>query len=260
MIYGSKQEFEIQKNEFMSVAQRLWMTEPFYFKQSDYFSRVIDVVRQIETEIQMHCLSWLGGEEILKYKTAVLNYQRSVIMNNKIYSRWMAEQEYKNKRAAELYKLYTKIIGFLSGIGQVTTGVGLCVSTGGSATVPGTAMILQGLNNIYENGYYLVVYEEASGPLREAYYYAANKAGYDKNQGDIAYSTIDLVLSGYGMARRIPTPRERSWNLFGIQSHQTDYVRGVSGMTKPVFMLEIISDEVTVLSLMPAYNENDLRH
>jgi len=31
-------------------------------------------------------------------------------------------------------------------------------------------------------------------------------------------------------------------------------------MTKPVFMLEIISDEVTVLSLMPAYNENDARH
>lgn len=131
MFYGSKEEFEIQKDEFMAVAQRLWMTEPFYFKQSDYFSRIIDVVRQVETEIQMSCLSWLGGEEILKYKTAVLNYQRSVIMNNKIYSRWMAEQEYKNKRAAELYKLYTKIIGFLSGIGQVTTGVGLCVSTRG---------------------------------------------------------------------------------------------------------------------------------
>jgi hypothetical protein len=31
-------------------------------------------------------------------------------------------------------------------------------------------------------------------------------------------------------------------------------------MTKPVFMLEIISDEVTVLSLTPAYNENDVRH
>lgn len=259
MFYGSKEEFEIQKDEFMAVAQRLWMTEPFYFKQSDYFNRVMDVIRHVETEIKMDCLSWSGGEEILKYKTDVLNYQRSVIMNNKIYSRWMAEQEYKNKRAAELYKLYTKIIGFLAGIGQVTTGVGLCVSTGGSATVPGSAMILQGLNNIYENGYYLAVYEEASGPLREAYHYAATKAGYGGNQGDIAYGTIDLVLSGYGMARRIPTPRERSWNLFGIRLHQTDYVRGVSDMTKPVFMLEIISDEVTVLSLMPAYNENDLR-
>ncbi|WP_330982847.1 MULTISPECIES: DUF4225 domain-containing protein [Enterobacterales] len=259
MFYGTKEEFEKQKHEFMVVAQRLWMTEPFYFKRSDYFDRVVDVVRHVEMQIQMNCLSWSGGEEILKYKTAVLNYQRSVILNNKIYSKWVAEQKYKHERAEEFYKLYTKIIGFLSGIGQVTAGVGICVSTGGSATVPGAAMILQGLNNIYENGYYLAVYEEASGPLREAYHYTANKAGYGGNQADIAYGTIDLVLSGYGMARRVSTPREKSWNLFGIKSRQTDYVRGVNDMTKPIFMLEIISDEITVLSLMPAFNENDLR-
>lgn len=202
----------------------------------------------------------MAGGGILKYKTAVLDYQRSVMMNNEIYSRWMAEQEYKNKRSAELYKLYTKIIGFLSGIGQATTGVGLCVTTGGGAAVTGAAMILQGLNNIYENGYYLAAYEEASGPLRDAYHYAANKAGYDGNQGDITYGTIDLVLSWYAMARRVPTPRKSSWNLFGIRSHQTDYVRGVTDMAKPVFMLEIVSDEVTILSLMPAYHDNALRH
>lgn len=260
MLYGSKEEFETQKDKFFSIAQHLWMTEPFYFKDTDYFSRINDVVRQIEVEIKMDCLSWSGGEEILKYKSDVLNYQRSVIMNNKIYSRWMAEQEYKDKRAAELYKLYTKIIGFLAGIGQVISGVGLCVSTVGGATVPGAAMILQGLNNTYENGYYLVAYEEASGPLRDAYHYAAKKTGFNETLGDIAYGTIDLVLSGYGMARKIPTPREKSWSLFGIRLHQTDYVRGVTDMTKPVFMLEIISDEVTVLSLMPAYNANAVRH
>jgi hypothetical protein len=121
------------------------------------------VVRQVETEIGMNCLSWAGGEEILKYKTAVLSYQKSVILNNKIYSKWMAEQECKNKRSAELYKLYNKIIGFLAGIGQVATGVGICVSTASSGMIPGASMIMQGLNNTYENGYYLVVYEEVSG-------------------------------------------------------------------------------------------------
>ena len=48
-------------------------------------------------------------------------------------------------------------------------------------------------------------------------------------------------------------------NLFGITLKQTDYVRGVKEMSKPAFILEIISDEVTVLSLMPAFDENDLR-
>jgi len=259
MFYGSKREFEQQKEEFMAVAQRLWMTEPFYFKPSDYFNRIDDVVRQIKTEIGMNCLSWLGGEEILKYKTAVLKYQQSVILNNKIYSKWMAEQEYISKRSAELYQLYNKIIGFLAGIGQVATGVGICVSTASSGMIPGASMIMQGLNNTYENGYYLMVYEEVSGPLRDAYHYVANRTGYDGRKADIAYGTIDLALSGYGMIRKIPTPREKSWNLFGITIKQTDYVRGVSEMTKPVFILEIISDEVTVLSLMPAFDENDLR-
>lgn len=260
MFYGSKKEFEQQKNEFLDAAHFLWMTDPFYFKQSEFFSRIDSVVRQVETEMKINCLSWAGGEEILKYKTAVLNYQQSVILNNKIYSKWMAEQEYKSKRSAELYKLYNKIIGFLAGIGQVATGVGICVSTASSGMIPGASMIMQGLNNTYENGYYLVVYEEVSGPLRDAYHYAANKIGYDGRKADIAYGTIDLALSGYGLFRKIPTPREKSWNLFGITIKQTDYVRGVREISKPVFMLEIISDEFTILSLMPAFNENDLRH
>lgn len=108
MFYGTKETFEQQARKFMDVARRLWMTEPFYFKQSDFFSRVTDVVRRIEMEIKMNCLSWLGGEEILKYKADVLNYQCSVILNNKIYAKWMAEQEYKSRRAAELYRLYNK--------------------------------------------------------------------------------------------------------------------------------------------------------
>lgn len=57
MFYGTKEEFEQQKNKFMDVARQLWMTDPLYFKQSDYFSRITDVVRQIETEIRMNYLS-----------------------------------------------------------------------------------------------------------------------------------------------------------------------------------------------------------
>lgn len=259
MFYGSKEQFERQKKKFMDVAQHLWLTDPFYFMQTDFFNRTTGVVMQVEAEIGMSCLSWAGGEEILKYKTEVLKYQQSVILNNKIVSKWMAEQEYKSKRSAELYKLYNKIIGFLAGIGQVATGVGICVSTASSGMIPGASMIIQGLNNIYENGYYLAVYEEVSGPLRDAYHYAANKTGYDGRKADIAYGTIDLALSGYGLFRKIPTPREKSWNLFGITIKQTDYVRGVREISKPVFMLEIISDEFTVLSLMPSFNESDLR-
>ncbi|MCS8552358.1 DUF4225 domain-containing protein [Citrobacter sp. XY323] len=258
MFYGTKDSFEKQKREYLITAQRLWMVEPFYFKSSDYYNRVIRTVTHLEIQIKMNCLTWKGGEEILKYKNGVMKYQQAVISNNKIYSTWLGENQYRNERSVELYRLFSKIIGFLSGFGQVGTGVGICVSTAGSAAIPGVSMIVQGLNNIYENGYYLVAYEEVSGPLREAYRYTASKAGYDRKFGDMAYSTIDLALSGYGVARKIPTPRDKSWSLFGIKLHQTDYTRGIVDMTKPVFMLDIISDEITVLSLMPAYDIDDL--
>jgi hypothetical protein len=36
MFYGSKKEFEQQKNAFLDAAHYLWMTDPFYFKQSGF--------------------------------------------------------------------------------------------------------------------------------------------------------------------------------------------------------------------------------
>lgn len=71
----------------------------------------------------------------------------------------MARDECDNERSAKAYKLFSRIIGFLAGMGPAISGLGICVVSYGVGCVPGTIMMLHGLNNIYENGYYLLFHE-----------------------------------------------------------------------------------------------------
>lgn len=71
-------------------------------------------------------------------------------------------------------------------------------------------MIAHGLNNMYENGYYLLFREEQSGTLRDAYRFAATKLGYGNNRADLVYGVVDLSLSAYGAGRKVLGPREKS--------------------------------------------------
>ncbi|KFC06441.1 hypothetical protein GTGU_02592 [Trabulsiella guamensis ATCC 49490] len=246
-----KENFEQAKKEYLRASLELWGSDPFLFEQAKMMIKVREVIRSVEEDIQRNCFSLTGGVDVLKYKAQVLRYQKRMVVNNKIYSRHLAELAYKEERKKELQTLFTKIVGFLAGFGQTATGTGICIISEGMGAATGTAMIIQGINNIYENGYYLVAYEEASGPLREAYRYSFNKMGLDP-YADAAYGVADLVFSGYGLARHIPTPREKSWSLFGIKSHQTDYIRGIQEMSKPALLLEVVSDVTTVISVLPA--------
>lgn len=247
--------FNRLKSDYHRQADKLCLADPFLFKRGTIYFKIEGAIRKIQMDIDMNCLSYTGGMDILKEKISIINYQYQMVLFNKIISNKIATDIYDDERSAERYKLYSKIIGFLAGIGQVSTGIAICSIPSGISCLPGTIMALHGLNNIYENGYYLLFYKEKSGPIREAYHYGAHTLGIDKRYGDVAYGTIDLALSGYGLARRIPTTREKSWNLFGIKSHQTDYTRGINSMTPPIFTLEIVSDEITILSLYPQITE-----
>lgn len=104
MFYGSKAQFEQQKKEFRNAAQRLWLTEPFYFMRTDFNIRIIEVVRQVEDEIGIDCLSSAGGEDVLKYKTEVLNYQHSVILSNSSFWIWILQKDpYTTRKIMESF-------------------------------------------------------------------------------------------------------------------------------------------------------------
>ena len=60
------------------------------------------------------------------------------------------------------------------------------------------------------------------GSIREAYHYAANYLGYNKNEADIVYSSVDISLSGYGIFSK--SLRPDSWRLF--KHINNDYIIG----------------------------------
>lgn len=116
-----------------------------------------------------------------------------------------------------------KQIGFVSGAMQAIGGFGLCkASLGAACKSYGISLMMQGSENVWENGYYLLYHNDPNKlPLRYAYRQAAKLLGGDDKDGDITFSTGDLVLF-FGSVSTL-TLRTDSWKLF--RYIQEDYIR-----------------------------------
>ena len=96
-----------------------------------------------------------------------------------------------------------------------------------------------GANNIYENGRNLLVdRSDTEGPVRKGYQTIAKSAGYEDREGDLAYSSVDLGLSVYGLTRHLLKPG--AWRLFRYV--RKDYVRSYKDMGVGAWGLEIQTD------------------
>lgn len=122
-----------------------------------------------------------------------------------------------------------KQVGFVSGGSQIFAGIGTCALSAGMACGGvGVPLIAQGANNVYESGYYLLFRKDKVGSIREAYHYAANYLGYNKNEADIVYSSVDISLSGYGIFSK--SLRPDSWRLF--KHINNDYIIGWKSLAR----------------------------
>ncbi|WP_445375183.1 DUF4225 domain-containing protein [Photorhabdus tasmaniensis] len=146
-----------------------------------------------------------------------------------------------------------KQVGFVSGGSQIFAGIGVCVaSLGAACTGFGVPLLVQGGNNVYENGYYLLLRKEVSDPARDVYRDVAKTLGYSEAEadGDRVYGYVDLGLSGYGMVRSIV--RLGTFRLF--RYIKSDYIRGWQEMGKVPLIAEIIGDAVTGFSIYSISN------
>lgn len=141
------------------------------------------------------------------------------------------EAEHKTLR-----RLSLEVGGVISGASMVTTGVGICYITAGTACALGGApMIAHGANNAYENLSNLVRRRtDTVGPLRNAYQSTAIAAGGSAREGNIAYGVVDVVLSIYGLARLVK--KDGAWKLF--HTIRPDYTRAYKLMNKHALLLE----------------------
>ncbi|MBH1928752.1 DUF4225 domain-containing protein [Serratia rubidaea] len=251
MQYKTKKDVENAINELRRKSllySRLYL---YTVESKANFALEIDrLIITAEQEIRNHCISYHGAFTMINEEISFLDNQTFQIDMGRMKF-YMAIEKQKTDR---LVNLIMKEVGFLSGISQVIAGSGACTASAGLACAGfGTPLILHGANNIYENGYYLLFTKEKVGTVKSAYHFAANTLGYSNNTADKIYGSVDLVLSGYGMARQIVRPD--SWRLYRYIN--SDYIRGWQQMGMAGLALEGISDASTIFGIYKIGNNGE---
>lgn len=138
-------------------------------------------------------------------------------------------------------------VGVAAGGAQVVLGGGVCyVSAGALCLGIGAPLMLQGGNNIYENGRNLLSgRSDTQGPIRKIYHSVAKAVGGTEREGNIAYGVVDLAGSAYGAGRLVLKPE--SWRLF--RHIRADYIYGYQKNTAGGAAIGMASDVNTLQTL-----------
>lgn len=137
----------------------------------------------------------------------------------------------------------------LSGL-QVIAGFGVMTASFATGNIVGFAfggmLTLHGANGFQESLTNLINgTDNNQGFLKDGYIATAEFLGFDSQIGILAYSSMDIVLSLYGMSRLILKPD--SWRLF--RHINADYIRGIKEMSKPALAIEAYNDTLTIKSM-----------
>jgi hypothetical protein len=145
----------------------------------------------------------------LRFSSIISAYAGEVIqaVDEGLINAWQGVQELRAEHEELLSKARFYLqngIGIVAGTMQVRTGVSIIGSSGVLGAVPGGLMVGHGANNIYEgldNIYHGPGIPGTVGPFRRIY-----RTLFDDYQGDMAYYSMDLFMSGYGVFREVQKP------------------------------------------------------
>ncbi|EDD1610380.1 DUF4225 domain-containing protein, partial [Salmonella enterica] len=216
----------------------------YYLSDSHLRSRFMAeehrLVNSYINDYQYGRLNFARSMECLQKHYQILSKSRAQLQMGSVKLYAIAERE--RGRHSSL-TIVLKQVRFVSGAMQVIGGFGLCKTTLSAACKTyGVPLMVQGSENVWENGYYLLYHQEPGKmPLRYAYRQAAKLMGGDEKDGDIAFSTGDLILS-FGSASTL-TLRSDSWKLFHYI--REDYIRNWRTLGVAGGMSELIGDAVS---------------
>lgn len=194
--------------------------------------------------------NFYDGITQLQFGLIISNYVNEVIkdVNDGIISAWEGVQEIR----AEYADLSNKVlfyaqngIGVAAGVMQVEVGIAITGGSFGAGAPVGAMFIAHGVNNIYEGG--MNIYNgpgapAAQGPTRRVYHMLAG----DEYKGDMAYGTIDLLLSAAGMMR--PVRKAGSVQLF--RRDPLNYESAYQQTGKLALFFEALVDAITVNAML----------
>ncbi|WP_374941324.1 DUF4225 domain-containing protein [Scandinavium lactucae] len=145
-------------------------------------------------------------------------------------------------------------VGFVSGGIQFVTGVG--VASSGAGAPFGGLLIAHGINNIVENGYFLLYRESYTGPLKFIYEGVGALLGINAKDADVIYTFVDLSLSINGLlGLRLEEDAMRLYRyidtdlLWGLKE------MGVKLMSKNELYFEFLGSANTIAGQYMSYQE-----
>jgi len=134
-------------------------------------------------------------------------------------------------------------VGVVLGGMQMVAGFGVAAASFATGNIIGVGfgamLVLHGANSTQEGFKNIINHtDDAQGFLKKGYVAGAQFLGFDKKTGEIAYTSMDLLLSAYGMGRLVLKPD--TFHLYYYLG--SDYVRGIKDMTRLDLGIEIYND------------------
>ncbi|WP_034949413.1 DUF4225 domain-containing protein [Erwinia oleae] len=180
----------------------------------------------------------------LKKENAYLNIQHRMLRTGEaaIYA------------AVSFYHEHENIIGYvIDGIGVVLGGLqivaglslaGASVSSGNIiGAVVGANLVLSGLSSVQENVKKIITGQQQPGFMKKGYMGMAEFLGFDEKLGVLAYQTVDLTTSYYGLLKL--TVKPEAWRLYNYLPG--DYYRKVNTLSKPALALKVTGASTKLL-------------
>ncbi|NRF26857.1 DUF4225 domain-containing protein [Vibrio coralliilyticus] len=211
-------------------------------------------------------------------KCLLRDYRTGIYVGDKVINFVWQERQSLIDQATELGKYG---VGIIAGIGQLTTGYGLCVTSsvfsfaGASwCSTVGTPMMAHGGSNIYENSYkmtgnivenwrgnHIGNYRNHTSWLRDGYRHAARSSGMEDRDADSVYAAVDLATSAYGLKTVLRTPPNanvpgaKQFKLFSYT--EIDFLKGWRKMSPPSLLNEVTANTITAYDAVKAYFPDD---
>ncbi|KHN49520.1 DUF4225 domain-containing protein [Pectobacterium fontis] len=146
-------------------------------------------------------------------------------------------------------------IGVILNGAQVFSGFGVIAgSTTYIGKLAGAHIVLSSASASLESFLHLIGRDDEIGFMKSGYMHAAEFLGFDKKAGLLAYHSVDLVTSFYGIVKL--TLKPDAWRLF--RYIPSDYYRKINTMSRASLMLKMIGAGNKIRIMSDIYKDDSL--
>ncbi|MDN4369188.1 DUF4225 domain-containing protein [Citrobacter portucalensis] len=226
--------------------------------KDNFISEVVSFSEQISTDVYIGNLSLQEAIDKIEQGISILKKQDNELTSRQVKQVvavrpvFNANSQGQNGRDSVNVDLFIAGVGFVSGGLQVAAGIG--VMSSGAGLIPGMLLTAHGINNLIENGYYLLYRQSYTGPVRLVYEGVGELFGLDTKTSDVIYTLVDVGLSlnsmlGYKLAD----------NAQHLYRHINDDLlwgmkkTGITLMNSGDIMVELIGDGNTIAGQLRSY-------